>query len=136
MGYDLYNANGEYLRFNIYGWPDFLQRVHGLGWQPMGKVQPDWSPEEWADTASDSQLITKGDCESIARVIRQETMQGNEIYPALSKAKAEIKSQLMNSGIDKNVVMEIMPLLFFEGAIEKTNDNLNRFFSNGPVRIY
>ena len=36
MGFDLTNSNGEYMRMNNWGWGNFLQTVHELGWKPMG----------------------------------------------------------------------------------------------------
>ncbi len=103
--------------------------------KPKEIKTPEQIAEEWSGTytSNDFQLITEHDCKSIARVIIKQTMRSNELFPTLTKS--EKKQQLMTSGLSESAALEYIDNEPFSESIEKTNQSLIEFFSNGPVQI-
>lgn len=69
MGMDLYNADGDYFRWNGIWWADMLNLAEQYGWQKSGTVlQQDSS---WCGTylSNDGQCVTTADAANLASAL-------------------------------------------------------------------
>ena len=70
MGYDLYNNNIKYFRFNFYWWKYVLTIAINYGWKPKGTINDEDNWESMDYVTNSAQIVEEDDAKNLAKALR------------------------------------------------------------------
>ena len=70
MGYDLYNNNNKYFRFNFYWWKYVLTIAINYGWKPKGTINDEDNWESMDYVTNSAQIVEEDDAKNLAKALR------------------------------------------------------------------